>query len=161
MQNNKRQLDIDADTMMSTSEIYSLEQESRTSYNDYPSLAFEYYQQPFNDVFLLMTKMIISIDFNFRYMYDLVANSPTDDKDYILYRFDNQMIYFLQKFVIGDIYVENGFLSTTRDPFYNTKKYNFGDILMKIHIPKNKKGCGLCIETLSMFPNEEENINDT
>jgi hypothetical protein len=88
-------------------------------------------------------------------MYDLVSNSPNFDKNYILYRFITND-YFLQKYNIGDIYIENGFMSTTRDPFYNTKKYNFGDILMKIRIPKNKKGCGICIETLSMFPNEEE-----
>jgi hypothetical protein len=62
----------------------------------------------------------------------------------------------LQNLKIGDIYQDDGFLSTTRDPFYKSEEYQFGFILMKIRIPKNKKGIALCIETVSHFPKEQE-----
>lgn len=92
-----------------------------------------------------------------KYMWDSVINAPAFDKDYILYRFvdtDNH----LKHLNIGDIYIEKGFTSTTRDPFYRTDLYKFGFILIKIRIPKNIVGVGLCLETLSHFPSEEEII---
>ena len=53
--------------------------------------------------------------------------------------------------------MDNGFTSTTRDPFYSPGlNGNFGLILIKIKIPKNKKGVGLFIENFSLFPNEQE-----
>jgi hypothetical protein len=90
-------------------------------------------------------------------MWDLVIHSPSFDKDYILYRFINDDSY-LRELEIGDIFSDEGFTSTTRDPFYKASDYKFGFILIKIKIPKNVKGVGLCIETLSHFPHEEEII---
>ncbi len=88
-------------------------------------------------------------------MWNLCNNAPAFDKDYILYRFikDDKHLEYLK---IGDIFQDDGFLSTTRDPFYKADSYQFGFILMKIRIPKNIKGIALCIETVSHFPTEQE-----
>jgi hypothetical protein len=88
-------------------------------------------------------------------MWELCNNAPAFDKDYIVYRFiknDNHLSHLK----IGDIYQDEGFLSTTRDPFYKSNEYQFGFILMKIKIPKNIKGVALCIESVSHFPEEQE-----
>lgn len=88
-------------------------------------------------------------------MWKLVLRAPAFDNDYILYRFvstDN----FLKHLKIGDVFVEQGFMSTTRDPFYRNDLYKFGFVLLKIRVPKDVKGVGLCLETLSHFPYEEE-----
>ena len=90
-------------------------------------------------------------------MWRLVLNSPAFDNDYILYRFVYDDSY-LSDLKVGDIYSDPGFTSTTRDPFYRTDLYQFGFILIKIRIPKGVKGAGMCLETLSHFPNEEEVI---
>lgn len=90
-------------------------------------------------------------------MWTLVINSPKFDKNYTLYRFVNNDSY-LRDLDIGDIYMEPGFMSTTRDPFYRPDIYNFGFVLLKINIPKDTIGVGLCIETLSHFPLEQEII---
>lgn len=90
-------------------------------------------------------------------MWELVDNAPAFDKDYILYRFIQDDTY-LRNLEIGDIFMDSGFTSTTRDPFYRNDMYKFGFILIKIKIPKNTVGVGLCIETLSHFPHEEEII---
>lgn len=90
-------------------------------------------------------------------MWNLVYNSPSFNQNYTLYRFINNDDY-LQSLKINDIYIEPGFMSTTRDPFYRPDIYNFGFILMKINIPKDTVGVGLCIETLSHFPLEQEII---
>ena len=88
-------------------------------------------------------------------MWNLCNNAPEFDKDYILYRFIKNDKH-LEELNIGDIFQDEGFLSTTRDPFYKSEEYEFGFILMKIKIPKNKKGVALCIETVSHFPKEQE-----
>lgn len=90
-------------------------------------------------------------------MIDLVYNSPEFDKDYTLYRFIENDDY-LRDLKVGDIFSDLGFTSTTRNPFYNSDIYKFGFILIKIKIPKNVKGVGLCIESYSQFPEEEEII---
>lgn len=90
-------------------------------------------------------------------VWNLVANAPEFDKDYVLYRFVSKDDY-LKQLKIGDIYQDNGFMSTTRDPFYRSDIYKFGFILMKIYIPKNIKGVGLSLELHSHFPAEEEII---
>lgn len=59
---------------------------------------------------------------------------------------------------IGDIFTDNGFLSTTRNPFYTNFGQHFGHVLVKIKIPANAKGVALCIETVSNFAEEEEII---
>lgn len=78
------------------------------------------------------------------------------DDNFYFYRFiwdDN----FIKNLKIGDTFTDKGFLSTTRDPFYAPGvKLDFGLILIKVNIPKNKKGVGLFLENFSMFPKEEE-----
>ena len=83
-------------------------------------------------------------------MWKLLNNAPAFDKSYILYRFISDDKH-LRQLNIGEIYTELGFTSTTRDPFYRSDLYKFGMILVKINIPKNKKGVALCVETLSHF----------
>ncbi len=93
-------------------------------------------------------------------MYTLVNDAPPFNKSYILYRFINSDAY-LKHLNIGDIYIDPSFISTTRDPFYNSEVYKFGFILIKITIPNNikdMKGVGLCIESCSDFPDEQEII---
>lgn len=85
-----------------------------------------------------------------------MKNSPSLDNDYDIYRFiwDDSFIMGLKE---DDIFIDRGFVSTTRDPFYSPGlNGNFGLILLKIKIPKNKKGMGLFIENFSLFPREEE-----
>ncbi len=77
-------------------------------------------------------------------------------KDYYFYRFvwDDD---FLRDLRVGDIFVDNGLISTTRDPFYSPGlKMDFGLVLIKINVPEHLKGVGLLIENFSMFPKEEE-----
>lgn len=90
-------------------------------------------------------------------MWNLVLTSPKFDKSYIFYRFISRDDY-LQHLQIGDEYIENGFMSTTRDPFYRADQYKFGFILIKVKVPSNVKGVALCLETISHFPEEQEII---
>jgi hypothetical protein len=76
--------------------------------------------------------------------------------DYYVYRFvwDDE---HLKNLKVNDIFIDKGFTSTTRDPFYSPGiKMDFGLVLVKINIPKHIKGIGLLIENFSMFPKEEE-----
>ena len=87
---------------------------------------------------------------------DCIKNAPALSNEYDIYRFiwDDK---FLNDLAIGDIFIDKGFVSTTRDPFYSPGlNGNFGLVLLKIKIPKNKKGVGLFIENFSLFPKEEE-----
>jgi hypothetical protein len=85
-----------------------------------------------------------------------MENSPELNNNYDIYRFiwDDSFLTGLKE---GDIFIDKGFLSTTRDPFYSPGlNGNFGLVLVKIAIPKHKKGVGLFIENFSLFPKEEE-----
>lgn len=86
----------------------------------------------------------------------LIEKSPKLYDSYNIYRFiwDDSYISNLK---IGDIFIDKGFISTTRDPFY-TPGYlgHFGLILIKINIPKEIQGLGIFIENYSLFPKEEE-----
>jgi hypothetical protein len=85
-----------------------------------------------------------------------MKNSPSLANDYYIYRFiwDDA---FLHDLTIGDIFIDKGFVSTTRDPFYSPGlNGNFGLVLIKINIPKGKRGVGLFIENFSLFPKEQE-----
>ncbi len=76
--------------------------------------------------------------------------------DYYFYRFvwDDE---YLRNLKIGENFIDKGFTSTTRDPFYSPGiKMDFGLVLVKINIPQKIKGVGLLIENFSMFPKEEE-----
>ena len=86
---------------------------------------------------------------------EIIKKSPKLKNDYYFYRFlanDD----FLDNLKIGSTFTDPGFLSTTRDPFYDPKNINnFGLILLKIHIPK-KSGLGIFVENFSLFKKEEE-----
>jgi hypothetical protein len=102
--------------------------------------------QKFNPIFYQGLQKIVSS----------MENSPPLDNDYDIYRFiwDDSFIMGLKE---RDVFIDKGFVSTTRDPFYSPGlNGNFGLILLKIKIPKNKKGMGLFIENFSLFPREEE-----
>lgn len=90
-------------------------------------------------------------------MDELIKTAPKFNKNYTLYRFvcDD---HYISKLKIGDVCVFDGFTSTTRDPFYNPESYKFGFILIKIKIPKNIEGIALCVESVSVFPSEQELI---
>lgn len=90
-------------------------------------------------------------------MWKLVSTSPAFDTTYIVYRFV-QDDSFLSELKVGDIFIDHGFVSTTRDPFYRSDLYKFGFVLIKIKIPKNTIGVGLSIESFSHFPKEQEII---
>ena len=83
-----------------------------------------------------------------------IKTSPKLEDDYQMYRFigDDE---FLQSLKIGDTFVDKGFISSTRDPFYSPGiSGDFGMVLIKINI--NKGHHGLFIEHFSLFPKEEE-----
>lgn len=88
-------------------------------------------------------------------MSKAMLKSPKLNNSYFLYRFvwnDD----FIKKVKIGSTFIDNGFISTTRDPFYSPGlKSSFGLILIKIKIPKELQ-LGLFIENFSLFPKEEE-----
>lgn len=85
-----------------------------------------------------------------------MKNSKELKSNYTVYRFISDDS-FIQNINIDDYFIDEGFISTTRDPFYSPGlEGDFGLILIKIHLPKNIKGIGLFIENLSLFPNEEE-----
>lgn len=90
-------------------------------------------------------------------MVKLIKNSPELKRSHTVYRFVEKDNY-LQHLKIGDIYQDSSFMSTTRNPFYYKENYAFGYILIKITLPANIKGVGLCIESYSNFPKEEEII---
>jgi hypothetical protein len=97
------------------------------------------------------------LEMQIKSMWGLIRNAPSFDQEYIVYRFV-QTDEFISHLKIGDIYTESGFMSTTRDPFYQNDAYKFGWILIKIKIPKKVVGCALCIETISQFQDEQEII---
>ena len=85
----------------------------------------------------------------------LKTSTPLYNK-YYLYRFiwDDSFIHELK---IGQTIIDNGFISTTRDPFYSPGlNKNFGLTLIKINIPKDTIGVGLLIEHFSLFAKEQE-----
>jgi len=90
-------------------------------------------------------------------LWNLCLDGPAFDNSYTIYRFIHDDL-FLSDLKVGDIFQDKGFMSTTRDPFYKSDTYSFGFVLLKIKIPKNVKGVGLCLEGCSHFPNEQEII---
>ena len=104
-----------------------------------------------------LNENINSIYYNGLYqIVKIMQNSPELSNDYNIYRFisDDSFIVNIKE---GDTFIDKGFVSTTRDPFYSPGlNGTFGLILLKINIPKGKKGVGLFIENFSLFPKEEE-----
>jgi len=87
----------------------------------------------------------------------LIKKAPEFSTDVYVYRFIHSDTY-LEHVQVNGIFKENSFISTSRNPFYNEKEHVFGNILLKIKLPKHKEGIGLCVETYSLFPNEQEII---
>jgi hypothetical protein len=94
---------------------------------------------------------------NIKKLNSLIRKSPEFSTDVYVYRFINSDSY-LEHLRINSIFKETSFISTTRNPFYKEKENVFGNILLKIKLPKNKQGIGLCVESYSLFPNEQEII---
>ena len=90
-------------------------------------------------------------------LWNLIKSAPAFDKNYKLYRFVKSDEH-LNHLKVSDIHVEKSFISTTRNPFYNSDTYKFGFILILIRIPTNVIGTALCMETFSNFKSEEEII---
>ena len=91
---------------------------------------------------------------NIKLLWRLIHNAPSFSKPFSVYRrigFD-----YLSKYKIGDIYTTESFLSTTRNQLYEPEGFTFGNIVLKINLPANKKGVGLMIELYSHFPEELE-----
>lgn len=88
-------------------------------------------------------------------LWNVIITAPAFDNDIYVYRFINNDV-FLENLQIDDIYYDKGFLSCTRDPYYVSNYYDFGKNLVKIKIPKNKIGYGLCLELFSQFSREQE-----
>ena len=92
---------------------------------------------------------------NINKLLNLIKKAPAFDKDYYVYRFVSSDKY-LEDVKVNGIFKEESFISTSRNPFYEPKNHVFGNILIKIKIPKNKEGIGLCVEPYSLFPSEQE-----
>jgi hypothetical protein len=88
-------------------------------------------------------------------IWSIIRKAPKFDKEYYVYRFIDNDDY-LVNLNIGDIYDEPSFISTTRNPFYDPKNNVFGYVLIKIKIPADIEGIGLCVESYSLFPHEQE-----
>jgi hypothetical protein len=87
--------------------------------------------------------------------YKIMKKAPIFNKSINLFRYiDNDN--YLSHLKIGEIFNEYSYISTTRDPFYAINKNLFGFILLKIKIPINKEGVGLCLESYSLFNEELE-----
>ena len=146
-----KKYEIDADTLL-LHQIY-LNINKAKSYVQYYSLLgsflFNNYLRNINSIKddILETHII-----NF---YKIMKKAPIFNKSFNLFRYiDNDN--YLSNLKIGDIYDEYSFISTTRDPFYAINKNLFGFILLKIEIPINKEGIGLCLESYSLFNEELE-----
>lgn len=85
---------------------------------------------------------------------DTIKQSPKLEQNYEMYRFvtDDE---FLNHLKVGQTFVDEGFISSTRDPFYAPSLTGiFGMVLIKINIKKGQHG--LFLEHFSLFPKEEE-----
>jgi len=85
----------------------------------------------------------------------IIKNTPQFDSDYEVYRFIENDDY-LNELKVGDMFNENSFISTTRNPFYSMKNNVFGFILLKIKLKKNISGIALLMESYSNYPHEQE-----
>jgi len=94
---------------------------------------------------------------NIKQFYNIISKAPVFNDNYYIYRLIGKDD-FLEDIKIGQIFEDKSFMSTSRNPFYNPVNNAFGLILMKIKIPKNIEGIGLCIENYSLFPEEQEII---
>lgn len=123
------------------------------SYIQYYTLFGSYYINTYlrNKNYIKDTELDKHID-NF---FQLMKKAPPIDSNYEVYRFidNDEYLSHLNK---NDIFIEDSFISTTRDPFYSSKSNVFGFILIKIKLPKNIEGISLLIETYSNYQYEQE-----
>ena len=97
----------------------------------------------------------IELENHINNIFQLMKHSPNIDSNYEVYRFidNDDYISSLKK---NEIFIEDSFISTTRDPFYSSKQNVFGFILIKIKLPINISGISLLIESYSNYPHEQE-----
>lgn len=151
--NQVKQEDIDAETLLKH-QLHII-RENKVGLIQYYSLQGSYFMNQY-------MRNQINYKYKNEYLEDLIKSmwltinaAPAFDKSYITYRFIKTDVH-LQSLQIGDVYIEPGFTSTTRDPFYRSDIFKFGFILVRIKIPAGITGVALCMETLSHFPHEQE-----
>jgi hypothetical protein len=144
--------DIKAKTLMQH-QLYIKENDAK-NYVQLYTLIWSYYN---NDYLRFPSSKDIVLEREIYKLWNIFKKAPPFDKEYYLYRFvkDDD---FLKHLKIGDLFEDLGFISTTRNPFYDQTNNVFGYVLMKIRIPKGVEGIGLCVESYSLFPDEQEII---
>lgn len=90
-------------------------------------------------------------------MDQIIEKSPKIKKDQIVFRFLSDDT-FLKTQIEDNIFIDNGFISTTRNPLMDNAKLNFGKIMMRIYIPKKLSDKYISIESISLFSYEQEII---
>ena len=148
-------MDIDKDIILKHQD--HIANENKIGLIQYYSLTGSYFMNNYLRGLTEYQQKNLSLEEQIKSMWNLVITAPEFDKEYTLYRFI-ETDDFLQHLQTGDTYVDTGFMSTTRDPFYSTEGSEFGLILLKITIPAKKRGIALCIEPYSNFQNEQEII---
>ena len=88
---------------------------------------------------------------------NIISKTPYLDEPKLIFRFIKDDTY-LNLHKVGDIYINESFMSCTRKPNINATNNEFGFILLKINLTKKFKGYFLCIESNSVFPKEKEII---
>ena len=86
---------------------------------------------------------------------EIISNSPKLKTDQIVFRFLSDDT-FLKTKIENKIFIEDAFMSTTRNPIMKSAEQNFGKYIMKIHIPKKYNDKYISIESISLFPLEQE-----
>ncbi len=138
--------------MLIYNQLYILYNHAK-SYVQYYSLFGSYY---FNS-YMRNEESILDEDLNkhINNFLSIIEKTPSFDNEYVVYRFVEEDAY-LEKLSIGETFDERSFISTTRNPFYSMKDNQFGFILLKIKLPKNKPGIALLMESYSNYPHEQE-----
>ena len=85
----------------------------------------------------------------------IISNSPKLKTDQIVFRFLSDDT-FLKTKIEKKIFIEEAFMSTTRNPIMKSAEDNFGKFIMKIYIPKKYNDKYISIESISLFPQEQE-----
>jgi hypothetical protein len=139
-------------TMLIYNQLYILYNNAK-SYVQFYSLFGSYY---FNS-YLRNNKSIkdADLDKHIDNFLKIIKFAPAFDSNYEVYRFIENDDY-ISHLKIDQIYDENSFISTTRNPFYPMKDNNFGFILLKIRLKKGLTGIGLLMESYSNYQSEQE-----
>ena len=88
-------------------------------------------------------------------LYNLISKTKKIKKEKYVFRFlyDSNHLK-LRK--VGDIYINDSFMSCTRKPNFDSTNNEFGYILLKIKLNPNLEGYFISIEHSSVFPKEKE-----